>query len=91
MNYQILLFSLLLTQALTRISILTCSDVALLGHWDTHMCCQDCHALATMEGPAQALIHDSIPGHKMLVCCHCSGLIHGSQRMPIHAMDYPGA
>jgi len=91
MNYQILLFSLLLMQSFTRRSVLTCHDVSLLGRWDTHMCCPDCHALAAQDGAHNALIQDTFHGQKALLCCHCSGLIHGSQRMPCHAMDYPGA
>ena len=76
MNYQILLFSLLLMQTLTKRPYLTCSDVALLGFWDTGMCCGACHG-------DEGLIHDSIPGHQCLLCCHCSSVLSG-ERMPNH-------
>lgn len=86
MNYHILLFTALLIAASHRHPP-TCSDVALLGHWDTGLCCEECHSQAATEGPERALIHDGFQGRPALLCCHASLMIHGYQGMPCHSEE----
>ena len=89
-DYELLFFSFLLMQILTRRSVLTCSDIALLGYFDTEHSNGPCHSLAGEEGDEAALIRTTFRGHPALLCCHGCGLLDGED-MPIHAEDYPSA
>jgi len=87
MNYQILLFAYLLT-LYRRKHPLTCSDIALLGHFDICHCCPECHALAVEEGAEVALVHDGFHGKEALLCCHSSLMLHGFEGVPNHSEEY---
>jgi hypothetical protein len=88
MNYHILLFTALLIQAMSKRPYLTCSDIALLGYFDTDHCCGECHDQAAAYGNERALIHDNDGhGRPALLCCHASLIIHGFDGIPDHAME----
>jgi len=80
MNYYTLLFTCLLKMS-RQVRPLTCSDVALLGHWDQGLCCKDCHAESAL------ILDDDGHRHRALLCCHASLMLHGFEGIPDHAME----
>ena len=86
MNADLLFFAFLLERCLSRPSVLTCKDVALLGHWDTGLCCPHCHAFPNSRG---LLYCKDGHGHDALLCCQSYQLLNRCPHVQGHHEAFP--